>query len=158
MIFSGKRHLDLEEQWRTWLATGVHKFAVLFAPRKNGSLAGGGARMCQCGLLLPASETIQVRSCCLPSGSCWPDKVLLSQHLGSSFDSRYSVCLLSDMMPLFGHVWFLFPQHFFVTAGFHSEEALGQDLSDEEARRLLQELGEVLLQNRHVFQLTRLDV
>ena len=38
------------------------------------------------------------------------------------------------------------------------EEALDRDLSDEEARRLLQELGEVLLQNRHVFQLTRLDV
>lgn len=39
-----------------------------------------------------------------------------------------------------------------------AQEALDRDLSDEEARRLLQELGEVLLQNRHVFQLTRLDV
>eukprot|EP00438_Fugacium_kawagutii_P031997 Skav227526 [mRNA] locus=scaffold2269:197193:199684:- [translate_table: standard] len=39
-----------------------------------------------------------------------------------------------------------------------SEEALDKDLSDEEARRLLQDLGEVLLQNRHAFQLTRLDV
>ena len=38
------------------------------------------------------------------------------------------------------------------------EEALDRDLSNEEARRLLQELGEVLLQNRHVFQLTRRDV
>ena len=96
------RHVNFQERailtWKNMVGNwGCAKRSCFFCFQYAGPLQVVVLACASVGLLLPASETIQVRSCCLPSGSCWPDKVLLSQHLGSSSDSRYSACLSPDM-------------------------------------------------------------